>query len=399
MTIPTNNPLAYLGTAAVNPPTVIKSERAPTTSDKNYPLGTIWINQVSQIEYSLVAVTNNQAIWVAASGTSDVNSLSGDSGSATPTAGDIIIAGGTNITTAAAASTVTVNLDAVVAGLTSVAATTYTTNVAAAQLSIAGTTITAAGTDANINVNLTPKGTGSVIQSRGAAAGDVTIEVTNTDNTSAASRAGFEVAVGGTSAGDPYVDFLVSGAGHYVMGIDNSVASPQADPLVVSQGAAIGTNNLLVLQPAGEVQMPLQPSFLGYLAATATNKTGNGTPYTIGTDALTEVYDRGSDFTTAGVFTAPVDGIYDLRGQVTVTGNTVATTFVISIVTTGTTYTKTFTKAAGAEDESVDISVLALMSATNTATLTITVSGEAGDTSDIKGGAALETFFCGCLVA
>lgn len=143
----------------------------------------------------------------------------------------------------------------------------------------------------------------------------------------------------------------------------------------------------------------VQPSFLGYLGATVLNKTGNGTVYTLGTDALTEVYDRGSNFTTAGVFTAPVTGIYDLRAQVTVTGNTIATTFVISIVTTARTYTYTFTKAAGAQDESVSISALADMNATNTATVTIAVSGEAADTSDIKGGATLETYFCGTLVA
>ncbi len=149
----------------------------------------------------------------------------------------------------------------------------------------------------------------------------------------------------------------------------------------------------------GEWTYPVQPAFLGYLASTKVDKTGNGTPYTLGTDALTEVYDRGTDFTTAGVFTAPVNGIYDLRAQVTVTGNTIATTFVISIVTTATTYTHTFIKAAGAQDESVSINALAEMAAGTTATVTITVSGEAGDTSDIKGGAALETYFCGTLVA
>lgn len=164
-----------------------------------------------------------------------------------------------------------------------------------------------------------------------------------------------------------------------------------------------GTNAVTIkvgdVTAAGEWTYPKQPSFLGYLFTTATNKTGAGTTYTLGTDALTEVYDQGADFTTAGVFTAPVTGIYDLRAQITVTGNTVATTFVIAIVTTTATYQKTFIKAAGAQDETVSISVLAAMTATNTATTTITVTGEAGDTSDIKGGTPLETFFCGTLVA
>lgn len=144
---------------------------------------------------------------------------------------------------------------------------------------------------------------------------------------------------------------------------------------------------------------PLQPAFFAYLAATALNKTGNGTAYTLGTDALTEVYDQNSDFNTNGTFTAPVTGIYDLRAQVTVTGATIATTFVISIVTTLRTYIKTFIKAAGSQDESVDISVLAAMTATNTATVTIAVTGEGADTDDILGAATAQTFFCGHKVA
>jgi len=39
------------------------------------------------------------------------------------------------------------------------------------------------------------------------------------------------------------------------------------------------------------------------------------------------------------------------------------------------------------------------MSATDTAHVTITVSGEAGDTDDILGAASAQTYFCGCLVA
>jgi hypothetical protein len=149
----------------------------------------------------------------------------------------------------------------------------------------------------------------------------------------------------------------------------------------------------------GNVLKTTNPAFLGYLAATANNKTGDGTVYTLGTDALTEVYDRGSNFTTAGVFTAPVTGIYDLRAQVTVTGNTIATTFIISIVTTARSYIYTFIKAAGSQDESIAISALADMTATDTAHVTIAVNGEAGATSDILGAASSQTYFCGSLVA
>lgn len=230
-----------------------------------------------------------------------------------------------------------------------------------------------------------------------AAGGTRSLTCQNTSNTSG-SNGVIAAVTSGSSAGDP-VFKLETGVTTFCMGLDNSVTSPSADPWKLSNNTIPGTNDIIIAYTSGEINYPLQPTFLGYLGTTATNKTGNGAVYTIGTDALTEVFDQSSDFTTAGVFTAPVTGIYDLRAQVTVTGNTIATTFVISIVTTARTYTYTFTKAAGSQDESVAISALADMTATNTATVTITVSGEAGDTSDIKGGATLETFFCGHLVA
>lgn len=150
----------------------------------------------------------------------------------------------------------------------------------------------------------------------------------------------------------------------------------------------------------GTVIEPLQPAFFAYLSTTATNKTGNGASYTLGADALTEVYDQGSNFNTNGTFTAPVTGIYDLRAQVTITGTTIATSFVISIVVAGTsarTYINTFTRSAASTDQSVLISTLAKMTATDTATVTIVAAGEGGDTDDILGAATAQTYFCGTL--
>ena len=157
-----------------------------------------------------------------------------------------------------------------------------------------------------------------------------------------------------------------------------------------------GSGNITMV---GNVLKTTNPAFLAYLAVTAGNKTGSGTSYTLGTDALTEVFDRGTNFNTNGTFTAPVTGIYDLRAQVTLTGCTIATTFVISIVATSRTATYTFIKAAGAQDESVQVGSLFDMTATDTAHVTISVNGEAGDTVDILGAASLQTFFCGSLIA
>jgi hypothetical protein len=195
---------------------------------------------------------------------------------------------------------------------------------------------------------------------------------------------------GAASAGTQTVNILATGATR--AGAVNIATGAAAH--AVKLGSTTGTT---IMQ--GIITQPQNPAFLAYLAATATNKTGNGTSYTIGTDALTEVFDRGANFNTNGTFTAPSTGIYDLRAQVTITGATIATTFVISIVATSRTFTKTFIKAAGSQDESVDISALVDMTATDTAHVTITVTGEAGDTDDILGAASAQTYFCGCLVA
>lgn len=84
-----------------------------------------------------------------------------DANSATPSSGVLTVAGGTNISSTSGGSTVTLNLDDTIT-LTKVNATTFDTNVAAAGSTLSGTTLEADGTDANIDLNLTPKGTGLV---------------------------------------------------------------------------------------------------------------------------------------------------------------------------------------------------------------------------------------------
>lgn len=141
-----------------------------------------------------------------------------------------------------------------------------------------------------------------------------------------------------------------------------------------------------------------QPAFLAYLAAGVTNKTGAGTTYTLGTDALTEVFDQGSNFNTNGTFTAPYTGIYQLNCGVSCTGTTVATSFVLSIVTSNRTYQVQYSRTASNANETPSMSILADMDVNDTATATINVFGEAGDTVDIGGGANPVTFFSGHLV-
>lgn len=72
------------------------------------------------------------------------------------------VAGGTNINLTGTAAAPVVNLDDAIT-LTTVNAVTFETSVAAAYLSLSGTSLIADGTDANIDINITAKGTGQVI--------------------------------------------------------------------------------------------------------------------------------------------------------------------------------------------------------------------------------------------
>ena len=108
---------------------------------------------------------------------SGISTLAGDSGTATGVT--VTIAGGTNLTSAAAGSTVTVNLDSSIT-LTGVTATNFYTDVLAAGSGLSGTTWAADGTDANITMTITPKGTGALTLT----SGNINLPVSNAGNTS-----------------------------------------------------------------------------------------------------------------------------------------------------------------------------------------------------------------------
>jgi hypothetical protein len=117
-------------------PDPITKTSAPTSSDKNYPNGFVWIykNGDTRTSYMYGGLdSSGDAVWILAGpGASDVDTITGDSGGAlSPTAGNMIIAGGTNITTAGAGSTITVNMDAAITLATSVTSPIYTVGAAA----------------------------------------------------------------------------------------------------------------------------------------------------------------------------------------------------------------------------------------------------------------------------
>lgn len=97
------------------------STRAPGSSDTNFPIGKRWIlnapgSPTASAEYALTAISSASgslvANWVLLGGTSsDVNTLTGDSGGAiSPSSGNITLAGGTGISTVGSGSTITFNV-------------------------------------------------------------------------------------------------------------------------------------------------------------------------------------------------------------------------------------------------------------------------------------------------
>lgn len=113
-------------------PVPVIALRAPLTTDMNYDLGQLWVYKTTGAIYGLANVASGSATWsLLGPGASDVDTLTGDSGGAiSPVGGNITLAGGTNITSAGAGSTITFNLDAAITLATSVTSPLYTSSAA-----------------------------------------------------------------------------------------------------------------------------------------------------------------------------------------------------------------------------------------------------------------------------
>lgn len=146
-----------------------------------------------------------------------------------------------------------------------------------------------------------------------------TLTVDNASNT-ASSVALLNITVGGTSAGDAFETFTVSGTTNWSIGTDNSVTG---DPFVIAGSTALGTTNIMSALTTGEINYPLLPAFLTTLGTPVNNQTGDGTSYTVVYD--TEIFDQGSDL-SGSTFTAPVTGRYQLMCNGDVSGITSAMT-------------------------------------------------------------------------
>lgn len=87
------------------------------------------------------------------------------------------------------------------------------------------------------------------VVSDGTAGTGVKYTCSHTDTANAASHSTFDVLVGGASGGDPRVHFIVTGAGEYTMGIDNS----DSDKFKIAGSAALGTTDLMTITSTGQV--------------------------------------------------------------------------------------------------------------------------------------------------
>jgi len=147
-----------------------------------------------------------------------------------------------------------------------------------------------------------------------------TLTITNPSNT-ASSAARETIVVGGGTAGDPTINWNVSGVTNWEMGIDNSVS----DNLTISNGTSLGTNDVWRMTTGNQRTMPLQCAFSATLNSNDSNVTGDGTVYVIGTNvAWTKRFDQGTNFNTNGTFTAPVTGRYFFTVQCRFTNLTAA---------------------------------------------------------------------------
>lgn len=92
-------------------PLPVIAQRSPTANDTNYEIGQTWVDQTTSQIYGLASVSSGAATWsILGPGSSDVDTLTGDTGGAlSPIAGNINLLGGDLLTVDGAGNTLTFN--------------------------------------------------------------------------------------------------------------------------------------------------------------------------------------------------------------------------------------------------------------------------------------------------
>lgn len=166
---------------------------------------------------------------------------------------------------------------------------------------------------------------------------------------------------------------------------------------IFDSGTGTETSNLYN-EDTTSYTINIKPNFLAYAPADVSNVTGNSTEYTIG---FVEAFDDNNNF-SSDTFTAPVTSRYALNATVTLKSLSTAATFIIlKIKTSNRTYViqNGLNIKTGAQLTTLSLPVIADMDAGDTAFVTVTVDGMAGDTAAIVGNASnMWTTFSGSKV-
>lgn len=206
---------------------------------------------------------------------------------------------------------------------------------------------------------------------------NVALSIQNTANTNASNARLTITCQSGASSTFAYLGINPSLPGNQW---NIGASAPTNTGLCIWQGTSPATGTLVSSYDGiGTLTLPLQPAFLAYLGTADSNVTGDGTVFTFGSgNALTESYDQGANFTTAGVFTAPIDGIYHFDMSITLTGLVVQTSAQIRMLIAGNTYLGPLlnpTPSVVSGELNLSFGVTARMLATNTATFEVVAAG------------------------
>jgi hypothetical protein len=194
---------------------------------------------------------------------------------------------------------------------------------------------------------------GNIYTSTAVAAADRVVSTANTENANAASHAHFQATTGGANGGDPYINFLVTGAGTFSMGIDNS----DSDNLKITTGATpSAASTVWQMTTAGERVMPLQPSFLAWPDVDQDGVTGDGTIYTV--TFATEIWDQNNDFDGTSTFTSPVTGRYFFTYSLYLKDLTTSNYIYMIVITSNRAHPHIFTAATPVSSGGYDIQIL-----------------------------------------
>ncbi len=164
----------------------------------------------------------------------------------------------------------------------------------------------------------------------------------------------------------------------------------------------VTTNTLFSMTANGERTMPLQPCFAAYQAAPVLGVTGAGAVYVATFN--TEEFDQNNDFDSVSTFTAPVAGRYQFNVTISLSNVTAAANNceIRILNSAGPNYLVGDFNIGNYIDPTgfmrYSASALINLAAANTVTVTVTVTGEAGNTINYNGTITRENIFSGFLV-